>query len=228
MMRHSKSPFKIKPIVIGLLIVGLLLAGYFGIKEFLPGFQSNASLRNGWNLILVNQENYIPSHYKIDLTVLSNGERVDSRIYPSLQEMFDDARKEGVYPVVGAGYRTHETQQSILDEKTKAYQQEGHAKEEAYQLARQSVALPDTSEHQLGLALDINADKSKSNNQEVYDWLAQNAYHYGFILRYPPNKTEITGTVYEPWHYRYVGKDAAKEIHAKKVCLEEYIDTLGK
>lgn len=70
--------------------------------------------------------------------------------------------------------------------------------------------MPGTSEHQLGIAIDINADKSKSSNDEVYTWLAANAHNYGFILRYPQGKQEITGTSYEPWHYRYVGVDAAR------------------
>lgn len=74
--------------------------------------------------------------------------------------------------------------------------------------------------------MDINADKAQSSSDEVYRWLAENAYKYGFIQRYPENKTDITGTIYEPWHYRYVGKDAAYEIYAKGLCLEEYIEKL--
>lgn len=85
------------------------------------------------------------------------------------------------------------------------------------------VAIPGTSEHQLGIAVDINADKAHSSNQEVYVWLADNAYKYGFILRYPLGKEKITGTAYEAWHYRYVGKEAAEEIYSKQICLEEYL-----
>ncbi len=225
-MKNSKSPLKIKKITIWLLIASLLIISYLGVKGFFPAFHRVADLENGWNLILVNQEIYIPDDYDIELTVLSNGERVDSRIYPDLQDMFDNARKDGVYPVVGAGFRTHEKQQTLFDQKIEAYLAEGYSKTESRKLAKEAVALPDTSEHQLGIAVDINADKSKSTNNEVYNWLAQNAYHYGFILRYPPDKTDITGTAYEPWHYRYVGKDAAREMYNQKVCLEEYIDGL--
>jgi zinc D-Ala-D-Ala carboxypeptidase len=185
-----------------------------------------ASIGQGWNLILVNQDNYIPDDYDIELTVLSNGESVDSRIYADLQDMFDNARSAGIYPIVGSGFRTQEKQQTLLDEKIEAYQADGHSKAKARGLAKKWVAMPGTSEHQLGLAVDINADKSKSTNDEVYDWLANNAYQYGFILRYPADKTDITGTIYEPWHYRYVGKDVAKEIYSKGICLEEYIDGL--
>lgn len=87
------------------------------------------------------------------------------------------------------------------------------------------MAVPGTSEHQLGLALDINAEKGKCTNDELYQWLEKNSYKYGFILRYPTNKVEITGTNYEPWHYRYVGKEAEKEIYARGICLEEYLNT---
>ncbi|OZI12577.1 D-Ala-D-Ala carboxypeptidase VanY [Bacillaceae bacterium SAS-127] len=225
-MENSESSLGIKKITILMLIASLLMGSYLGVKGFFPAFHQVAGLENGWNLILVNQDIYIPDDYNIELTVLSNGERVDSRIYPDLQDMFDHARKDGVYPVVGAGFRTHKKQQTLFDQKIEAYRAEGYSKAESHKLAKEAVALPDTSEHQLGLAVDINADQSKSTNDEVYEWLAQNAYHYGFILRYPPDKTDITGTVYEPWHYRYVGKDAAREMYTQKVCLEEYIDGL--
>ena len=85
------------------------------------------------------------------------------------------------------------------------------------------VAAVGYSEHQTGLAVDINADGVHSAGYQVYEWLAGNAWKYGFILRYPSDKEEITGTAYEPWHYRYVGKEAAAEIHRQGVCLEEYL-----
>lgn len=149
-----------------------------------------------WNLLVVNRWNEIPEDYEVTLTELENEEKVDSRIYPDLQEMFDNMREEGIYPFVREGYRT----------------------------AKEWVALPGTSEHQLGLAVDINADKEHSDNEEVYEWLAQNAYKHGFILRYPQGKEDITGTAYEPWHYRYVGEEAAKEIFDRQICLEEYFE----
>lgn len=88
------------------------------------------------------------------------------------------------------------------------------------------VALPGTSEHQLGLAVDINADTSKCSRDDVYNWLLENSYKYGFIQRYPSGKTSITGVANEPWHYRYVGKEAAEEIHQSGLCLEEYVENL--
>ena len=185
-----------------------------------------ASEDNGWNLILVNRDSYIPNDYQVELTELSNGKKVDSRIYPELQEMFNDARAQGYGLFVREGYRTQEEQQQLLNEKIEAYENEGKSKSEAKKLAEQWVAIPGTSEHQLGIAVDINADTTKSSSDDVYSWLAENAHKYGFIKRYPSDKTDITGVINEPWHYRYVGKEAALEIYSQGMCLEEYIDTL--
>ena len=185
-----------------------------------------ASEDNGWNLILVNRDSYIPDDYQVELTELSNGKKVDSRIYPELQEMFNDARAQGYGLFVREGYRTQEEQQQLMDEKIEAYENEGKSKPEAKKLAEQWVAIPGTSEHQLGIAVDINADTSKSSRDDVYKWLEENAHRYGFIKRYPSNKTDITGVINEPWHYRYVGKEAASEIYSQGICLEEYIETL--
>ena len=177
-----------------------------------------------WNLILVNAWNEIPEDYNVTLTELSNSQMIDSRIYPCLQDMFDAMREDVIYPIVREGYRTADEQQRILDDKVMAFIREGYSKSRAKRLAEKWVAIPGTSEHQLGIAVDINADKEKSSNEDVYEWLAENAYKYGFILRYPQDKEDITGTAYEPWHYRYVGEEAAEEIFNRQICLEEYFD----
>ena len=225
--------FKVKKLFILLFIVMLCaMAGKFLNSFFTMPFLGSithhiASEDNGWNLILVNHDNYIPADYKVQLTELSNGKKVDSRIYPELQEMFDDARAQGYSLFVREGYRTQEEQQQLMDEKIEVYENEGKSKSEAKKLAEQWVAIPGTSEHQLGIAVDINADTTKSSSDDVYNWLAENAHTYGFIKRYPSNKTDITGVINEPWHYRYVGKEAASKIYSQGICLEEYIDTLG-
>lgn len=177
-----------------------------------------------WNLIIVNGNNRIPDDYEVELTTLSNGEQVDSRIYPYLQNMFDDAREEGVYPSVVSGYRTGEEQQELLDEKIRGYRNEGYSRIEAERMAKKWVAKPGTSEHELGISVDINGTGGKSSNNMVYRWLSENAYKYGFIYRYPENKKEITGVINEPWHYRYVGVEAALAIHSRGICLEEYLE----
>lgn len=171
----------------------------------------------------MNKWNPIQDEQHIDLTTLSNGQQVDSRIYPFLQAMFDDMRKDGVYPIVVSGYRTEKKQTAIYNEKIESYLAQGLSSGSAKLEAEKWVALPGTSEHQLGLAVDINADGIHSKGSEVYNWLARNAYKYGFIYRYPTDKSDITGVSNEPWHYRYVGVDAAGEIYREGVCLEEYL-----
>lgn len=128
-----------------------------------------------WELIVVNKWNTIPDGYQTELTTLSNGKQVDSRIYPAMQDLFDAMRADGIYPIVREGYRTTTDQQSILDDKIKAYEQEGLSSLLAKKMASEWVAAPGTSEHQLGIAVDINADKTKSTNDEVYIWLAEHA-----------------------------------------------------
>lgn len=183
---------------------------------------------SAWMLMLVNKWHALPEGYEPpSLTELSNGESVDERMYPSLQQMFDDARDQGVYPLVGSGYRTAEEQQQTMDDKISYYKGQGHTDADARSLASQSVAEPGYSEHQTGLAVDINADDERSTSDEVYAWLAENCAQYGFILRYPDGKTDITGITYEPWHFRYVGVDAAKAIMDAGICLEEYLGVIN-
>lgn len=212
--------------LICVMISKIVLNSEFRFPSFRSVTHHVANEDYGWNLILVNRDNYIPDDYKLELTELSNGRKVDSRIYPELQEMFDDARAQGYGLFVREGYRTQEEQQQILDEKIEAYENEGNSKSKARKLAEEWVAIPGTSEHQLGIAVDINADTAKSSRDEVYNWLAENAYRYGFIKRYPSDKTDITGVFNEPWHYRYVGKEAAQEIYSQGICLEEYIEAI--
>lgn len=235
MRKYRRRKRRLAGIVINIIL--LLIAGVFtfmmlprdGQPTLLDTIEigrKTASTEHGWNLILVNEDYYIPDNYEVELTELSNGKKVDSRIYPYLQSMFDDARANGLALFVREGYRTSEEQQQIMDERVAEYQGEGYSKSEAKKLARDYVAVPDTSEHQLGLSVDINADTTKCSSDAVYSWLAENAWRYGFIKRYPADKVDITGISNEPWHYRYVGKEAAQEIQAQGICLEEYIEQL--
>ena len=199
-----------------------IIAGFSSSAGFV---QNRSALEDEeWDLILVNADNPIPENYEISLTELRGGQFVDSRIYPDLQKMFDDMREQGIYPVVGEGYRTREAQQKMMDDKIQAHINTGFNKKSAKALAEAEVAKPGTSEHELGIAVDINADKEKSSNDEVYEWLAENAYKYGFIQRYPSGKYKITGIDYEPWHYRYVGISHAEKIYSQGICLEEYLE----
>ncbi len=179
-----------------------------------------------WMLYLVNKDNPIQDYMKdIELTTLSNNVKVDSRIYPDLQEMFDAMRAENIFPAVWEGYRTNEEQTQMMQSKIDTFIAAGNTPGDAERMAMEWVAVPGTSEHELGIALDINAQEGGgSGHEQVYQWLAANAYKYGFILRYPEGKEAITGIDYEPWHYRYVGKEAAKEIFESGLVLEEYLD----
>ena len=174
-----------------------------------------------WQLALVNRWNVLPENSSIELAEVPGGEMVDARIYEPLMEMLNDAAEAQLGPIVVSGYRTQEKQQSLYDEQVAEYRAQGLSDEEAVQQAEQWVAIPGTSEHQLGLAVDINGAV-----YDIYPWLQENSYKYGFIFRYPGSKTELTGVAEEVWHYRYVGKEAAAQIYEQGVCLEEYLDAL--
>lgn len=181
-----------------------------------------ANLSNDWNLILVNSENALPDNLNISLIKIENDYRIDKRIYDSYNDMQSAANKDGVALKVNSAYRTYDEQQLILNEKINELKKQGFSFDKAKNLAVKQVANPGTSEHETGLALDI---VSKNNdNWTVYSWLSKNAYKYGFVLRYPKGKENITGIDYEPWHYRYVGIQAALKIYQQGLCLEEYLN----
>ena len=181
-----------------------------------------------WCLVLVNRENPLEADPDIELKRLSNGHAVDRRIYPQLQQMMDDARAAGLSPVICSSYRTVSDQQELYSAKVEKYLSQGLSPEAAEAEAAKWVALPGTSEHHTGLAVDIvslyyqTLDEGQENTAEQ-KWLMENSWRYGFILRYPNGTTEITGINYEPWHYRYVGKTAAEEIYTRGITLEEYL-----
>ncbi len=186
--------------------------------------ESTDSREEDWRLILVNRWNPMPEDYEVELTQLANGHAVDSRIYPDLQQMFDDARAEGLMPTISSSYRTADRQQQLLDDKLIAYENEGNSHEDARELAEAWVAVPGTSEHQMGIAVDItSADREAQAPDVIWQWLEEHCCEYGFIVRYPEEKSDITGVINEPWHFRYVGKEAAREIREQGVCLEEYL-----
>ncbi len=202
-----------------LLCLTLLGGCFFGEIE-----QPPAAEYSDWNLILVDAEHSVPSDWKVTLVDLRGGEQVDRRIIDPLQEMFDACRADGLLPIVYSGYRSQETQQSIYDRNLAGNIADGYSLEEAEALTRQWVALPGTSEHQLGLAVDIDSeDPDQCSDEAVWAWLLEHCAEYGFILRYPAGKTDITGIGYEPWHFRYVGKEAAQSIMSEGITLEEYL-----
>ena len=179
-------------------------------------------------LTVVNPWNPLPEDWVCDLVTLSDGRRVDSRCYEAFEEMMAACRDAGYAPVLCSAYRTQETQQSLYDNKVQRLMNSGMGEEEAKVEAAKAVAIPGTSEHQLGLAVDIvDANMQDLTDEqektETQKWLMANSWRYGFIHRYPNDKTDITGIIYEPWHYRYVGKAAAQDIFNRDITLEEYV-----
>lgn len=185
-----------------------------------------------WKLLLVNADHPLTAEPDISLTELRNDQAIDSRAYPDLQEMMDAARADGLDPVICSSYRTWKEQTALYEQKVSEFAAAGYSRIDAEKAAGQWVAVPGTSEHQLGLALDIvsagyqHLDEDQERTAEQR-WLMENCWRYGFILRYPPSRSEITGIAYEPWHYRYVGRKAAREIYERGICLEEYLEEGG-
>ena len=177
--------------------------------------------------ILVNAKNPIPDDWTVDLVQLRNGHQIDRRAYDSLQKMMDDARVKGWNPLICSSYRTTAYQQKLFDNRVERMINQGMSEKEAIKDTEKWIAIAGTSEHETGLAVDIvtlenqNLDSSQLDS-ECQKWLMAHCYDYGFILRYPKDKKEITGIDFEPWHYRYVGYDIAQYIKKNGICLEEY------
>ena len=189
---------------------------------------------NGQLVTLVNPWNYVPENYSVDLTPINEQHQVATVAYQDYVDMIRECTNAGHLPVVCSSYRTQEYQQGLFDRKVQRVLDDpytDYTEEEARAVAAKEVAVPGTSEHQLGLALDIidsrnwNLDESQAQ-MPTQQWLMENSWRYGWILRYPNEKSEITGIIYEPWHYRYVGREIAAEIHSKGLCLEEYLQSL--
>lgn len=184
---------------------------------------------DNWKLVLVNERNPLSKDFSVPkLTRLKNRQSIDSRAYPALQKMMDAARSAGYEPLICSSYRTWDKQNELFQRKVFFYMDQGYSRAEAETQASFWVARPGTSEHQVGLAVDI-VDQNyqildeKQEDTPVQQWLMTHCAEYGFILRDPTEKSEATGIGYEPWHYRYVGLDAAKEITEQGLCLEEYL-----
>ncbi len=184
-----------------------------------------------WNLTLVNFENPLPEDFEPENMVeVDNGYIADSRIADATKKMIADARStEDVRIIALSAYRDYEYQKELYDNKVQRLQQEkGYSVTKAREEAGTVVAVPGTSEHQLGLALDlvdarhVKLDESQENTK-AYQWLYEHCHEYGFIIRYPNGKTDITGIIYEPWHFRYVGVEAATVIMENNITLEEYL-----
>ena len=199
-----------------------------GTEETIEAFAAEETLPEDWNLILVNKTHLVPDDFEVELKEIGDGHQIDARIYEDYRAMIAAAKKEGVYIYVTSSYRDMEKQTELHENKIEAYVMEGYSYMEAKELAAEVVAIPGTSEHQLGLALDLVSSEyrkldEKQETTKGFQWLKEHCWEYGFILRYPNGKTDVTGIIYEPWHFRYVGEEAAEVIMKAGITLEEYL-----
>lgn len=198
------------------------------VKKELKKAQIENPQERPWYLTLVNDEHPMEEGYVPELAKLNQKNSVDKRILKPLKDMLRDAEKEGMSLYVCSSYRSVERQQQLYNQYMGNYVREGKNYWQALEETRKGTAYPGRSEHGMGLAVDIisnsytKLDKKQQETKEA-KWLAENCYKYGFILRYPVNKTDITKVIYEPWHYRYVGVEDATEITKRGITLEEYL-----
>lgn len=222
---------------------------YDSVKYRSPDAVPADIFKHGRTLMLLNRQYELPENFKWDLVYWLNGNSVDAMYlnceehnsvkavdraaYQPLKNMFSDAEKAGVPLQLVSAYRSIYLQDKLFTRSVNSYISQGYSESEAINKANYSRTFSGTSEHNTGLGFDIlergNYTLNTSfENTAQFRWLMENAENYGFILRYPNNKTNETGIMYEPWHFRYVGVEHAKEINRLGLCLEEYIDYLER
>ena len=195
----------------------------------LPGV-TLMKMQSDWKLILVNKNHLLSKDFVPPLDIVSSGRQMRSEIAPVVKQMLSDAKAQGVNLTIVSAYRDASKQALLFKRKTNYYLAEGLDRETAEANAATVVERPGNSEHQTGLAMDITDSSFVSlttaqENTAGYKWLFANCAKYGFILRYPQGKETVTGVIYEPWHFRYVGKDAAQAIMTQGISLEEYLNS---
>ena len=194
-------------------------------KEFSINPKIAKISNNGWNLILLNNKNILPDNYDLHLDVIGGSQiKMDADVASFFNKMYIDASKDGIILTPFSGYRTISFQRKLFENKVAEIMIADNIEEKkAVKKALKSVNVPATSEHNAGLAVDIISRDVSFADTEEYAWLYSNAHKYGFILRYPEGKEKITGVEYKPYHWRFVGINAAKEMKKTGQCLEEYL-----
>lgn len=188
---------------------------------------SKLLLINGKNP-LPNKESYAQNLTTIDAKYLCGQlNQLDKDVLPYATALMDAAWAEGIDIRVKSPYRSYETQERLYNNEVNKWLGKGMGQAEAEDKAATIVARPGTSEHHCGFAIDFNETNTSFEKSNAYCWMLENAADYGFILRYPEDKQDITAVIYEPWHWRFVGIDIAKEITLKNICLEEYIEEIN-
>ena len=178
-------------------------------------------------LVLVNNKNAFPSTYQQEI-IDYHGVNVDKRIVEPYESMKKAAAKAGVTLWISSGYRSVEQQKTLFEKEVELNTKKGLSTSEAENTAQKSVARPGYSEHNTGLAVDLNGVSPDFKKTKAYTWLLAHSAEYGFILRFPESKSEYTGVIFEPWHFRYVGTENALKIKDSNLCLEEYLQSMQK
>ncbi len=177
-----------------------------------------------WHLTLVNSSYRIPDSYEPDLVyVCGSGERLDKKVAEHYEAMYNAAKNDGVNLTPCSGYRSYELQERNYNNKVSFFESQGYSTEDAKVKAATIIMPPGSSEHNLGYAMDIVCVDEWFEDTAEFKWLTENAAEYGFIMRYPKDKQDITKVIYEPWHWRYVGVELAKELKNSGLVLEEYM-----
>lgn len=188
-----------------------------------------------WNIILVNNWNPLPEDFEVELEEVDNEQFIDERIVDAWNEWRDAANEAGHQLFFASGYRSVERQTANYENSIQRYLNDGYSEEEAIELTEEYIAVPNHSEHHTGLALDIvdqewiaegNGLIPEYDTQDSQHWLIETMTDYGFILRYPKGKEEITGINYESWHFRYVGVENAQFMEENDLVLEEFYELL--
>ena len=185
------------------------------------------AIMNGY-LSLLNKEYILKGELDIDLVNVGNGHELEKRSAEAIARMVEDARKEGMYINVTSSYRTYMKQVSLFKNKIRRLESAGYGNARAVEEAGKVVAVPGTSEHQLGLTVDFVTGSYRVLDEGIrdtkeYQWVEEHAWEYGYVIRYPSGKSGITGIISEPWHLRYVGIPAAKLMTEQEICLEEFL-----
>ena len=180
-----------------------------------------------WRLTLANYENLLPENFTVKVENIDKTRQFDARAIGELNDMMNQMKKDGITNIwVQSAYRSVARQKELYDASVKKYLQEGKTQEEAETLTNEYINKPGSSDHNLGLAVDFNKVDNGFEKLDGFKWLQKNAENYGFILRYPKDKEDITKISYESWHWRYVGVENAKKMNELNMCLEEYIQYL--
>ena len=182
-----------------------------------------------WALTLINKTYPLDKKYSPTLSPVVEGSSVtaDSRVSEAYQLMYADALKAGYVLTPYSAYCSYQGQQTIYNNKIQSFVFQGMTEDEAKQNAEKRIAPAGCSENGAGLSVDIISASAGFASTDEYKWLTQNAFKYGFVLRYPDDKTDVTGMIYQPWHWRYVGIDAATEMKNNNQCLEEYLGVVS-